>query len=103
MYGDQRRPRSLHPTEDKGINPITIITLKNLASLASVRLRAVLMAPTRKTTHYSDVTIIQHTRHLRSYDVRFQDGGIGDLSELGGGAFSFVFFYFPSMSVRALK
>ena len=41
MYGDQRRPRSLHPTEDKGINPITIITLKNLASLASVRLRAV--------------------------------------------------------------
>jgi hypothetical protein len=91
MYGDYRRPRSLHPTEDKGINPRTIITLKNLASLASVRLRAVVMAPTRKTTRYSDVTTIQHTRHLRSYDVRFQDGGIGDLSELGGCVFFRLF------------
>ena len=87
MYGDYRRPRSLHPTEDKGMNPRTIITLKNLTSLANVRLRAVVKPPTRKTTRYSDVTTIHHTRHLRSDDVRFQDGGIDDLSDLGGDRF----------------
>ena len=49
------------------------------------------MAPTWKTTRYSDVKTIQHTRHLHSYDVRFQDGGIGDLSELGGTVFFRLF------------
>ena len=65
------------------------ITLKKLAYLASIRLRATVMAANRKTRHNNTVTSLQYGRRaiLVSSGVRFQDGGAVDLGKRGGGAF----------------
>ena len=79
------------------------ITLKKLAYLASIRLRATVMAANRKTRHNNTVTSLQYGRRaiLVSGGVRFQDGGAVDLGKRGGGL-SFIFFSFFSMSALAL-
>ena len=41
------------------------ITLKKLVSLASIRLRGIIMAANRKRHSYCDVTTIRQTRHFR--------------------------------------
>ena len=70
------------------------ITLKKLASLASIRVRGTVMAANRKTRHNNTVTSRQYGRRAiyvpRS--VRFQDGHAVDLSILeGGGSFFHLF------------
>ena len=70
------------------------ITLKRLASLASIRVRGKEMAANRKTRHNNTVTSRQYGRRaiyvLR--DVRFQDGDAVDLSKLEGeGSFFHLF------------
>ena len=78
------------------------ITLKKLAYLASIRLRATVMAANRKTRHNNTVTSLQYGRRsiFVSGGVRFQDGGAVDLGKRGG--LSFIFFSFFSMSALAL-
>ena len=80
------------------------ITLKKLAYLASIRLRATVMAANRKTRHNNTVTSLQYGRRaiLVSGGVTFQDGGAVDLGKRGGGGLSFIFFSFFSMSALAL-
>ena len=83
------------------------ITLMKLTSLASIRLRGVLMAANRKTRHNNTVTSRQYGRRAIYVpgDVGFQDGDASDLSKLGGGGggpLSFIFFVFLSTSPLAL-
>ena len=63
------------------------ITLKKQAPLASIRLRAVVMAPTGIRATTTQVTSRQYGRRAIyvSGDVRFQDGDAFDLGKLGGG------------------
>ena len=63
------------------------ITLKKLASVASIRLRGTVMAANRKTRHNNTVTSRQYGRRAIFVpgDVRFKDGDAFDLSKLGGG------------------
>ena len=70
------------------------ITLMKLTSLASIRLRGVVMAANRKTRHNNTVTSRQYGRHAICVpgDVGFQDGGASDLSKLGGGTSFFHLF-----------
>ena len=79
------------------------ITLEKLAYLASIRLRATIIAANRKTRHNNTVTSLQYGRRaiFVSGGVRFQDGGAVDLGKRGGGL-SFIFFSFFSMSALAL-
>ena len=69
------------------------ITLKKLASVASIRLRGTVMAANRKTRHNNTVTSRKYGRRAIFVpgDVRFQDGDAFDLSKLGGGALSSTF------------
>ena len=68
------------------------ITLKKLASVASIRLRGTIMAANRKTRHNNTVTSRQYARRAIFVpgDVRFQDGDAFDLSKLGGGRGRFL-------------
>ena len=61
--------------------------IKKQASLASIRLRAVVMAPTGRRATTIQVTSRQYgSRAIYvSGDVRFQDGDAFDLGKLGGG------------------
>ena len=63
------------------------ITLKKLASVASIRLRDTVMAAKRKTRHNNTVTSRRYGRRAIFVpgDVKFQDGDAFDLSKLGGG------------------
>ena len=72
------------------------ITLKKLASVASIRLRGKVMAANRKTRHNNTVTSRHYGRHAIFVpgDVKFQDGDAFDLSKLGGGGGAFIHFYF---------
>ena len=92
-------PHSLSPLASKAQIPqrTVEITLKKLASLASIRLHGVVMAPSRKTRHDNTVTSRQYDRRaiFVSGDVRFQDG---DAVDLGKDLLSF----FLSMSALAL-
>ena len=65
------------------------ITLKKLASVASIRLRRTVMAANRKTRHNNTVTSRQYGRRAIFVlgDVRFQDGDAFDLSKRGGARF----------------
>ena len=66
------------------------ITLKKLASVASIRLRSTVMSANRKTRHNNTVLSRQYGRRAIYVpgDVRFQDGDAFDLGKLGrGGAF----------------
>ena len=65
------------------------ITLKKPASLASIRVRATVMAANRKTRHNNTVTSRQYGRRAIyvPLDFRFQDGDAVDLSKLGEGLF----------------
>ena len=80
-------PTFLHPTGVKDANPTAMITLKKLASVASIRLRGTVMAANRKTRHNNTVTSRQYSKRAIFVpgDVRFQDGDAFDLSKLGGG------------------
>ena len=65
------------------------ITLKKLASVASIRLRGKVMAANRKTRDNNTVTS-RHFGRLAIFvpgDVKFQDGDAFDVSKLGGGRF----------------
>ena len=69
------------------------ITLKKLASVASIRVRGKVMAANRKTRHNNTVTSRHYGRRaifVRD-DVKFQDGDAFDLSKLGGEALSSTF------------
>ena len=72
-----------------------------MASLASIRLRGVVMAPTGRRHTY--VTSRQYGRRAIyvSGDVRFQDGDIVDLKEIGV-PLSSVLYFFPPKSELAL-
>ena len=63
------------------------ITLKKLASVASIRLRDTVMAANRKTRHNNTVTSRRYGRRAIFVpgDVKFQDGNAFDLSKLVGG------------------
>ena len=63
------------------------ITLKKLASVASIRLRDTVMAANGKTRHNNTVTSRRYGRRAIFVpgDVKFQDGDAFDLSKLGGG------------------
>ena len=63
------------------------ITLKKLASVASIRLPDTVMAANRKTRHNNTVTSRRYGRRAIFFpgDVKFQDGDAFDLSKLGGG------------------
>ena len=65
----------------------TEITLRKLASVASIRLRDTVMAANRKTRHNNTVTSRRYGRRAIFVpgDVKFQDGDAFDLSKLGGG------------------
>ena len=85
-------------------NDVVEITLKKQASLASIRLRAVVMASTGIRAATIQVTSRQYGRRAIyvSGDVRFQDGDAFDLGKLGGGTFYFILFHFLSMSALVL-
>ena len=72
------------------------ITLKKLASVASIRLRGTVMAANRKTRHNNTVSSRQYGRRAIYVpgDVRFQDGDSFDLGKLGRGGALFSTFYF---------
>ena len=75
------------------------ITLKKLASVASIRLLGTVMAANRKTRHNNTVSSRQYGRraiHVPG-DVRFQDGDAFDLGKLGGGGVSSTFYFVLSM------
>ena len=76
------------------------VTLKKLASLASIRLRGTVMAAIRKTRHNNTVTSRYYGKRaiFVSGDVRFQDGDAVNLSKVGEGAF----FYFLLLSFKVL-
>ena len=76
------------------------ITLKKLASVASIRLRGTVMAANRKTRHNNTVSSRQYGRRAIYVpgDVRFQDGDDFDLGKLGrGGALSSTLYFVLSM------
>ena len=75
------------------------ITLKKLASVASIRLRGTVMAANRKTRHNNTVSSRQYGRRAIYVprNVRFQDGDAFDLDKLGGGALSSTFYFVLSM------
>ena len=78
------------------------ITVKKLASVASIRLRGTVMAANRKTRHNNTVSSRQYGRRAiyDPGDVRFQDGDDFDIGKLvrgGGGALSSTFYFFLSM------
>ena len=75
------------------------ITLKKLASVASIRLRGKVMAANRKTRHNNTVTSRHYGRRAIFVpdDVKFQDGDAFDLSKLGGGGVFFHFYFVLSM------
>ena len=75
------------------------ITLKKLASVASVRLRGKVMAANRKTRHNNTVTSRYYGRRAIFVpgDVKFQDGDAFDLSKLGGGGAFFNFYFVLSI------
>ena len=75
------------------------ITLKKLASLASIRLRATVMAANRKKRHNNHVTQRLYGRRaiFVAGDVRFQDGDAIDLGKLGVGGL--LLFYLLSFNV----
>ena len=68
------------------------ITLKKLASVASIRLRGKVMAANRKTRHNNTVTSRHYGRHAIFVpgDIKFQDGDAFYLSKLGGGGRRFL-------------
>ena len=68
------------------------ITLKKLASVASIRLRGKVMAANRKTRHNNTVTSRHYGRRASFVpgDFKFQDGDAFDLSKLGGGGRRFL-------------
>ena len=70
------------------------ITLMKLTSLASIRLRGVVMAANRKTRNNNTVTSRQYGRRAIYVpgDVGFPDGDASDLSKLGGGTSFFHLF-----------
>ena len=72
------------------------ITLKKLASVASIRLRGKVMAANRKTRHNNTVMSRHYGRRAIFVpgDVKFQDGDAFDLSKLGGRGGAFFQFYF---------
>ena len=72
------------------------ITLKKLASVASIRLRGKVTAANRKTRHNNTVMSRHYDRRAIFVpgDVKFQDGDAFDLSKLGGGGGAFFHFYF---------
>ena len=82
-------PTFLHPTlqRRKSHRDAVEITLKKLASVASIRLRGTVMAANRKTRHNNTVTSRQYGRRaiVVQGDVKFQAGDAFDLSKLGGG------------------
>ena len=63
------------------------ITLKKLASVATIRLCGTVLAANRKTRHNNSVTSRRYGRRaiFDPGDVKFQDGDAFDLSKLGGG------------------
>ena len=65
------------------------VTLRKLASLASIRLCGTVMDSIRKTRHNNTVTSLYYGKRaiFVSGDVRFQDGDAVNLSKLGGGRF----------------
>ena len=69
------------------------ITVRKLTSLASIRLRGVVMAANRKTRHNNTVTSRQYGRRAIYVpgDVGFQDGDASDLRKLGGTSFFHLF------------
>ena len=69
------------------------ITIKKLASVASIRLRGTVMAANRKKCHNNTVTSWQYGRSAIFVpgDVKFQDGDAFDLSKLGGAFFHYYF------------
>ena len=69
------------------------ITLKRLASLASIRVRGKVMAANRKTRHNNTVTSRQYGRRAIYVprDVIFQDCDAVDLSKLEGDSFFHLF------------
>ena len=76
------------------------ITLKELASVARIRLRGKVMAANRKTRHNNTVSSRQYGRRAIYVpgDVTFQDGDAFDLGKLGGGgALSSTFYFVLSM------
>ena len=80
------------------------ITLKKLASVASIRLRGTVMAANRKTRHNNTVTSRQYGRGaiFLPGDVRFQDGDAFDLSKLRGGLSSTFTSFFQSFTCASL-
>ena len=68
------------------------ITVKKLASVASIRLRGKVMAANRRTRHNNTVTSRHYGRRAIFVpgDVKFQDGDVFDLSKLGGGGRRFL-------------
>ena len=78
------------------------ITLKKVASVASIRLRGTVMAANRKTRHNNTVTSRQYGRGaiFLPGDVRFQDGDACDLSKLKGGAFFHFYFLLSKFYLR---
>ena len=78
------------------------ITLKKLASVASIRRRGTVMAANRKTRHNNTVSSRQYGRRAIYVpgDVRFQDGDSFDLGKLGrGGGGAFFHFLLRSFNV----
>ena len=68
------------------------ITLKKLASVASIRLRGTVMAANRKTRNNNTVSSRQYGRRAIYVpgDVRFQDGDAFDIGKLGRGGGRFL-------------
>ena len=68
------------------------ITLKKLASVASIRLRGTVMAANRKTRHNNTVSSRHYGRRAIYVpgDVRFQDGDAFDLGNWGEGGGRFL-------------
>ena len=77
------------------------ITLKKLASVASIRLRGTVMAANRKTRHNNTVSSRQYGRRAIYVPgvVRFQDGDAFDLGKLGRGGGAFFHFLLRSFNV----
>ena len=77
------------------------ITLKKLASVASIRQSGTVIAANRKTRHNNTVSSRQYGRSAIYIpgNVRFQDGDAFDLDKLGrgGGALSSTFYFVLSM------
>ena len=99
-------PTFLHPTASTAQIPQRCGRgcTKETGIFRSIRLRGTVMAANRKTRQNNTVTSRQYSRRAVyvSGDVRFQDGDAFDLGTLGGGTFSFIFFYCYSMSALAL-